>query len=290
MISLHDQLLYKDRMNTHRTVQIPTKDEVVTASDNTILVRWKGEFQWRKADFVGDSMELIRIFERPFMTYDLDHKACGEWMTLYREFDEDSGVMRSYLYGFGTDAKKREQMNVLLQSVHSPLHLEQNGNFIECVGHDDLDHACALVRLWGWKVLYSFMFWLFLGYGSFVGDESTMHHATIKIPMVGTIPACEEVLTKVVQSLSDHGVMIRSSYSSHGAYQTLEIGVYDWELLFHFHKWTTALTQYTTVAKREKIKVTKAELLEFLDQVHAPKECIKVVSRSVLKLHTVQFP
>jgi len=237
MVELHKSLICSKHINTHHTVTIPTKDGAFAASDSIVLVRWKGEFHWRSASLIGDGMELVRVFERPFLSYELDEKACGEWLTLYREFDEEQWSMRSYLYGFWIDPDEMAAINTILDSLWSNLILARSWKFVECLGHENLEHACTIVRLWWWRVLYSFVFGLFLGYGSLVGDETMIHHAAIEVPMVWSIPQCEEIYKKVIAALKDHWVFLRSSYGTHRSHQTWEIGVYDWEMLAHFHKW-----------------------------------------------------
>ncbi len=68
------------------------------------MVWWKRRWHWINTKEIGDGMQVLRIHERDIFSFPCDMTWYVRGMSIFQDFDETSGNMKTYLYRFGTDA------------------------------------------------------------------------------------------------------------------------------------------------------------------------------------------
>lgn len=217
------------KWTTDKKRSIVSKDHTFFTDAEEVLVFWKWSMVWRKVHEVGHGMDVVVWFERWEHAVKIDPTMIENGLGLYQEFDEEKNKVISYLYGFWNDQESVELMNELLGDFGITNTVVVDGKFT--VFKDPVSQIDPK-KMHSIDGLVSILIGMLLWYGTLVGDDDALFHASIELPMVGSIAQYEELFGWVTYLLKEQWLYIRTEYTTHRNHQIWSVGIYDWELLW----------------------------------------------------------
>ncbi len=172
-----------------RQVTIPCQEIRIDTIDQEIAVRWKNARHWKRANEVGDGMEVLRVHERREIEFKIDPERFLYGLSPWQEYDEQTNKVKTYLYKFPKDPESVEATNHLIQAILPSFSLQIEGRFVVLHGGDsgvinpnDILQKSENIDL---QKIISFFYGLLLAYGEIKIEESLLHNCTIRISLTG---------------------------------------------------------------------------------------------------------
>lgn len=134
--------------------------------------------------------------------------------------------------------------------------------------------------------MLSFVFGLFLAYGSMQEKDGVVYRFQRTVPLVGSIVGYQSVIERVVKALADHGIYIHIETTDTSYGGKIVLSSDDHELLVQVVKRFGEDVESTSIASLQRMTFCKTELVTFLEHNEAPRAFVEHIRDSVLKLLT----
>lgn len=109
---------------------ISCQEQTLKTSLHELLVWWKRHWHRVKSNEVQDGMQVVCLYERPYVHQTLDHTWFLHGMSLYQEYDETLDTVQTYLYKFPKDEETIQQVNTFLGIHALPVQVVTQGRFV----------------------------------------------------------------------------------------------------------------------------------------------------------------
>lgn len=284
MISIKDNLLLREVINSEKQVLLRCKETSIATCEQEIAVWWKRAWHWINTKHVGDGMQIVRVHERPFILFDLSVDWMIKWMSLFQEYDEHADETITYLYRFWSDEDKIDSLNNVLSNYTDEYRVSQEGKFVILSWTSILfpDQQALLRELTseGMSAITSFIFGILLVYGSWDQEDDTLHGARIQLPLVWSIAGFQKVLEQVRDALIADGIYTVVDLLGQKYGQLWQMSIGDGELLKIFAQYL----QRGEASKWQTLQEQKKSLLARLHYESLGEKILETIDYSVLKL------
>ncbi|USN54249.1 MAG: hypothetical protein H6765_06835 [Candidatus Peribacteria bacterium] len=247
---LEKHCIVRNCTDPSRQTTLSFPETSVTLPELEVLVWWKQAFHRRSVREVGDGMQLLLIYERPYILNDLAVEVFVNALSLYQEYDEEQNSYATFLYKFPKGGETLQVLQDVLDAYSDEVSVSQ-GRFTQLLGVPVLSKSEVEKVLHKQKIAgaLSLLFGLLMGYGNLRGEGSILHNAHIKLPLMGSIVLYRDLIIASFQLLREHGMFLQYQEIQAKEVSYLEIYISDWEILQHMATWIAPGSTYTSVSK-----------------------------------------
>jgi len=250
-----------------------------------VLVRRKRDLHWMNSNEIWDGMQVVTHHDRPFMLAHIQPDEVAKWMSLYQEFDETVGFMKTYFYKFSKQESVFSCVQWIIQEQVAWYALVRDGRFVQLrwpqVEYPSIDvFKVNLTHQWiGWAL--SFLWWVCLAYGG-IAHKDIQDHIHVTVPMIWSITTHHDYILAVIHMLQQHGMYVHIQAQDQSFWQSLQIRITDWEILTIFaHRLEHDIH---TVMRKKTYESIKKKVLHWLGKQTLDAAFLDTIEFSVLKL------
>ena len=285
-MQIHNWLILQHVRDTSKQISCVFQEitSIVHLADTPI---WRKRARHRvPTNEIGDGMQWVHILGRPFLIPSLDIQWVIKWMSIFQEFDEDVGFMKTYMYKFSKQDDVLHHVQSIMKNLLPWYSLVRDGRFIqlrwEQVSYEqDLEKFSIWLSHWWISCVLSYLWWLCMWYGDvcFSSMPDSLH---ITIPLVGSITTREPYIHKIISVLQDHGMYISVQTQNQSFGQSLQIRITDREIIAIFAHWLWYTQEQ--VLRKKTYEHMKKWLIAWLQKQTVDTWFLDKIEYSVLKL------
>ncbi len=281
-----NHLLVNQIFAPDREVIIPCNEIQIATCDQEVAVWRKNEWHRRRANEIGDAMEVLRVHHRKIIEQELDVTWFTYGLSMRQEFDEVNNRMMTYLYKFSKDPQDIEDANNYIKQFLPSASISIKDRFVvvEWLDQEHITVHQLIELLTPWSIMQaiSFLQWVFVPFGSATREENVLHNFVVHIPLTWPIAMRQDLISKVISILRDYWIYTHHQLTQQRDGQLLQITISDREYL-QYGLWFMDHERKATISKLETNEHQMGELYDRLVIQKAPDDLLTQLSDSVLK-------
>lgn len=257
--------------DTDKKINFHLSNRKYEISDRTAIIFHKDKIKQKRLKNIDKGIGIFRLADRhSIANLRLDHQACKIWLNIYQQFNENTGNLESYLYGF--DKKNINHLNKALDQLGLDLKAKAPNRFVLLEKSVDISikQYKQIFEKWQkkekYKSIFSFLLGITLAYGHIDQDNESLKSIKAHIPFKGINKQIQPDLTTLLDFLDNNTIWNKIDIQKDKRWFTYQLIIKDFEFLW-FLKTYHPYISTPDILTLQKAKSLQKRLIDYIQKV-----------------------